>query len=158
MKDCLTDTRVLYQVLVRGDAKDGLINMLDLTNFAPFTLRHPDWNASGMMRHHSPGWCCERPSGAAKSFTQQGWRLHHSECTAVIGRSPLDMPSFTAVCLLCELIEGYMICMFVIETTSICVNVLPSLKKDQHHVLLVPARHYASHDVEYETGGVSWRW
>lgn len=59
---------------------------------------------------------------------------------------------------LCQLIEGYMVLVldgkfFALETSSVCVNEVPSLKKDQHCVLL-SAWHYTSRGMDNKTEGV----
>lgn len=116
-----------------------------------------------MTKHHSPGWCCGMPPDSAKGSMQQGWQLRKNPCMrcggAVESFGHIFHCSF--VWPLYELTECYMVHVlggkfFVLKARSICSNVVPQLKMNEHCVLVF-TWHYVSCDLDNVTEGILWR-
>lgn len=125
---------MLYRVIVRVTGKYNLLDKLGFRKreFAPFRLGHPSINVSIPARHHSPGWYWQRPPGLVSSFAQRGWRIRPCANPTVTWRSPLDSFHSTVIRPLWAQSEDYMLrvlhgIFFVLETSSVCSNVIPTM-------------------------------
>lgn len=137
--------KALYRVAVRGIAKDKLPGKLGLTN-KEFRSVSP-W-APGLKclnnDEASLTWLVLRGAlWVGKKLCAAGLAIS-SECVRCGDWEESIEHAFfhcDVVQPLCRLIEGYMVRVldgkfFVLEASSVCSNVVPSISRDQHYVLL----------------------
>ena len=154
-------SRALYCCLVRGAASDGLIGELGVMEMEgrllwPWAPRmrclNNDEASLTWLVIRNALWVSKKLFSAQQAISPECGRCGDLE--EAIGHAFFHCP---VVRPLCKLPEGYMVRIlngkfFVLESSSVCSNVVPKLNRQEHCVSLL-TRRYACRDLDNEKEG-----